>query len=92
MTKADLARAIKVDESLPTKWESGARQPQLDNLESVAAACRHRLRIVLLPEGTTEVTITVSQDVARLAESVSELSSADLETLTALARRLSAAK
>lgn len=88
MTKADAARAVGVDLSLPTKWESGERQPQLDNLERVADVYKHRLIVLLVPQEAPTVEIRTTPLVARLAEAAGQLEPGDVQTLIDLATRL----
>ena len=50
LTQAELAKLMRTNKSMVTRWETGCTLPNVATLEKLAEVTGHRLRVLLVPK------------------------------------------
>lgn len=80
---ADVAAAVGVTTQALYMWERGERNAQIEELECVAAAVGHRLRVQLEPADRDTVDVAVPPDVADTMARIATLGREDRAAIAA---------
>ncbi len=55
LTQAELAKLMRTNKSMVTRWETGGKIPNVTTLMKLAEVTGHRLRILLVPKKVSKL-------------------------------------